>query len=68
MLTQIVKSHPLADGNKRTAVILTDTFVRINDAKIIASDDDIFEKVTWFASGKITESDIRIWLEERIRR
>lgn len=34
MLTQIVKSHPLADGNKRTAVILTDTFVGINGAEI----------------------------------
>ena len=67
MLTQIVKSHPLADGNKRTAVILTDTFVGINGAEIIASDDEIFEKVTLFASGKITESDIRKWLEERIR-
>ena len=67
MLTQIVKSHPLADGNKRTAIILTDTFVGINGAEIIASDDEIFEKVTLFASGKITENDIRKWLEEMIR-
>ncbi len=57
ILTQIVKSHPLADGNKRTAIILTDTFVGINGAKIIATDDEIFEKVTSFAAGKITEND-----------
>jgi len=67
MLSQIVKSHPLADGNKRTAVILTDTFVGINGAKITASNDEIFERVTLFAAGKITESDIRKWLEEKIR-
>jgi death-on-curing protein len=67
MLTQIVKSHPLADGNKRTAIILTDTFVGINGAKIIATDDEIFEKVTSFAAGNITENDIRKWLEENIR-
>lgn len=67
MLTQIVKSHPLADGNKRTAIILTDTFVGINGAKIIAADDEIFEKVTSFAAGNITENDIRKWLEENIR-
>jgi death on curing protein len=67
MLTQIVKSHPLADGNKRAAVILTDTFVGINGAQIIATDDEIFEKVTSFAAGKITENDIRKWLEEKIR-
>jgi len=42
MLTQIVKSHPLADGNKRTAIILTDTFVGINGAKII---EKVSEKV-----------------------
>lgn len=63
MLTQIVKSHPLADGNKRTAIILTDTFVGINGAKIIATDDEIFEKVTSFAAENITENDIRKWLE-----
>lgn len=67
MLTQIVKSHLLADGNKRTAIILTDTFVGINGAKIIATDDEIFEKVTSFAAGNITENDIRKWLEENIR-
>lgn len=67
MLTQIVKSHPLADGNKRTAIILTDIFVSINGAKIIATDDEIFEKVTSFAAGKTTESNIRKWLEEKIR-
>ena len=67
MLTQIAKSHPLADGDKRTAIILADTFVGINGAEIVATNDEIFEKVTSFAAGKITESDIRKWLEERIR-
>jgi death-on-curing protein len=57
----------LADGNKRAAVILTDTFVGINGAQIIATDDEIFEKVTSFAAGKITENDIRKWFEEKIR-
>ena len=57
----------MADGNKRTAIILTDTFVGINGAKIIATDDEIFEKVTSFAAGNITENDIRKWLEENIR-
>lgn len=67
LLTQIVGSHPMIDGNKRIAVVLTATFVRMNGAKITASDDEIFEKVTSFAAGKITESDIRKWLEENIR-
>lgn len=67
MLTQIVKSHPLADGNKRTAVLLTDVFVSINGARIIATDDEIYEHVISFAAGNITENDIRKWLEEKIR-
>jgi len=67
LLTQIVQSHPMADGNKRIAVILTETFVGMNGAEITASDNEIFEKVTSFVAGKITESDIRKWLEENIR-
>ena len=67
ILTQIVKSHPLADGNKRTAVILADIFVGINGAKIVATDDEIYEKVISFAAGNITENDIRKWLEDKIR-
>lgn len=66
-MTQIVKSHPLVDGNKRTAVILAETFVAINGTKVVATNDEIFEMVTSFAAGKITESNIRKWIEEKIR-
>lgn len=67
MLVQVVKGHPLADGNKRAAVILTDTFVGTNGMRIAAGDDEIFEQVTAFAAGHLAENDIRKWLEKRIR-
>lgn len=68
LLTQIVKGHPLVDGNKRAAVILTDTFVGANGARIEAHDDEIFEQVTALAAGRLEENNISKWLEKRIRR
>lgn len=67
LLTQIVKGHPLADGNKRIAIMLLEAFVEMNDAKLNAGNDEIFDMVTSFSADRITESDIRKWLEERIR-
>lgn len=41
LLFGIVARHPFLDGNKRTGLISTETFLRLNKKKLITIDKDI---------------------------
>lgn len=47
----IVGTHPLSDGNKRTALISTIAFLDINDHTLEMSDDEKFELLVGIANG-----------------
>lgn len=47
----LIRNHPFVDGNKRTAYVVTQTFLRSNGATIEASEDEIFEFVVSIAEG-----------------
>jgi len=44
-LVGVAKGHPFADGNKRTAFALADTFLRLNGLELRLSDEELFELV-----------------------
>ena len=52
LMHSIVPSHPLIDGNKRTAWALMITFVLLNGFEVVAETDDAFD----FVLGVATES------------
>lgn len=52
LMHSIVTSHPLIDGNKRTAWALMITFVLLNGFEVVAETDDAFD----FVLGVATES------------
>ena len=45
LMHSIVTSHPLIDGNKRTAWALMITFVLLNGFEVVAETDDAFDFV-----------------------
>lgn len=51
LLGGIVKNHPFVDGNKRTAYVVTQTFLRTNGFTIAASEDERFGFVIAAAEG-----------------
>ena len=67
MIFQIVSSHPLADGNKRTAAFLGELFIRKNGFGLNVTDDEFFSELVDLAAGRISEKDISKWMHENIR-
>jgi len=60
----LVSNHPFADGNKRTALLATYTFLHINGIHLTASEADATIKVTALAAGDIYEQEFADWIKQ----
>jgi death on curing protein len=58
----IVTSHPLIDGNKRTAWTLMITFVLLNGFEVVAETDDAFDFVLSVATESRDLDSIATWI------
>jgi len=58
----IARNHPFADGNKRTAFVVCELFLNLNEQELIASDVDCVLTMLGVASGTITEAEFAAWL------
>jgi death-on-curing protein len=55
LLHSIARFHPLVDGNKRLAWLATYTFVTLNGAHVVATNDEAFELTIAVATGQLNE-------------
>jgi death-on-curing protein len=62
LMHSIVTSHPLIDGNKRTAWALMITFVLLNGFEVVAETDDAFDFVLDVATGSRDLDSIASWI------
>lgn len=60
----IVANHPFVDGNKRTAFIVSVTFLRLNGLQLTAPKEDRVLTFWKLAAGEITEAELAIWFAE----
>ena len=63
----IVRNHPFVDGNKRTALVITELFLLLNGAELLASDADCVVTMLGLAEGKISESSFAEWIRVHSR-
>ena len=63
LMHSIVTSHPLIDGNKRTAWALMITFVLLNGFEVVAETDDAFDFVLDVATESKGLDSIASWIE-----
>jgi len=63
----LARNDPFVDGNKRTAYVAYRTFLALNDADLIATDEDKYVSMIALAEGKLSERDFAAWLRERLR-
>ena len=63
----LARNHPFLDGNKRTAHVGYRTFLALNGAKLVATDEDKYITMLALAEGKLGERDFAAWLRERVR-
>ena len=57
----IVANHPFVDGNKRTAFIVSVTFLRLNGLRLTAAKEDRVRTFWKLAAGEINEAELAAW-------
>jgi death-on-curing protein len=67
LFESLVSNHPLLDGNKRLAVVLTWTFLLNNGVRLEHTEDDAYDFTIAAASGELTLEEIREWLSAHLR-
>ena len=58
----IARNHAFIDGNKRTAFVAVELFLRLNGWQLVATDADCVLTTLALAAGDITESEFADWL------
>jgi death on curing protein len=64
----LTKAHAFLDGNKRIAAAATELFVRLNGARLVASNHELIEFFLRIADGSLSceavERQLQAWIEE----
>lgn len=62
----IARNHPFVDGNKRTAAVVSETFLALNGRSLGASDAELVVAFLALAAGELTEPEMADWFREHI--
>ena len=62
----IARNHPFVDGNKRTAAVVSETFLVLNGRSLEASDAELVVAFLALAAGELSEAELADWFRERI--
>lgn len=63
----LVRNHPFADGNKRTAFVCCELFLAVNGLLLEADDDACVERTVALAAGDIDEHAYAHWLRANVQ-
>lgn len=62
----IARNHPFVDGNKRTAAVVSETFLMLNGSALDATDAEVVVAFVALAAGEFTEDELADWFRQRI--
>jgi death-on-curing protein len=62
----IVKNHPFADGNKRTGLAVTESFLNLNGFDLVSSDEEVVQTFESLAAGLISEPELAEWFTRSV--
>lgn len=62
----IARNHPFVDGNKRTAAVISETFLILNGYQLEATDAELVVAFLALAAGELAEDELAVWFRERI--
>ena len=57
----IARNHPFIDGNKRTAAVVSETFLALNGYTLEASDAELVVAFLALAAGELSEEELADW-------
>jgi death-on-curing protein len=67
LLYGMIKNHPWAGGNKRTATALADLFLQRNGFEIIAGVDELLELVLAVEANEWLLPEIESWMRQHVQ-
>lgn len=62
----LARNRPFVDGNKRTAAVVSETFLILNGLGLDVSNAELVVQYLALAAGEVTEEAMAAWLRERI--
>jgi len=57
----ITRNHPFVDGNKRTAAVVSETFLVLNGYRVTCSDVEMVEAFLALAAGDLNVATLAAW-------
>lgn len=63
----MARNHPFVDGNKRTAAVVCETFIVLNNGELLADDLKLYPQYLGLADGSISEAAFAEWLRLHVR-
>ena len=62
----IVRNHPLVDGNKRTAAVVSETFLVLNGYSLGATDAELVVAFLALASSELSGEELADWFRTHL--
>lgn len=63
----IARNHPFMDGNKRTAAVVSETFLVLNGCQLTATDAELVVAFVALAEGELSEEEMADWFRQHSR-
>jgi death-on-curing protein len=63
----IARNHPFVDGNKRTALVVSITFLRLNGESFAATEAEATVAFLALAAGELSEEGLARWFRDHLR-
>ena len=62
----IARNHPFVDGNKRTAAVVSETFLVLNGGNLLANDAELVVAFIALAAGELSEDELTDWFRSNL--
>jgi death-on-curing protein len=64
----IARNHPFVDGNKRTAAVVSETFLALNGYTVGATDAELVVAFIALAAGELNEEEMADWFRNHLQK
>ena len=57
----IARNHAFIDGNKRTALVVSEGFLRLNGLRVVSTPEEKYFTFLHLAEGSLSEEELNAW-------
>jgi death on curing protein len=58
---RLARNHAFIDGNKRTALVVSEGFLRLNGLKVVSTPEEKYFTFLHLADGSLSEDELTTW-------